>query len=218
MSPDVPKWEVPVQWLLAVVITMLSSSRPQTRLAKALYDNHADCSDELAFCRGDILTILEQNVPESEGWWKCLLHGRQGLAPANRLQVLPEAPADRPCAPSLRGPGEALASSKETCVPTLVSPPPSGPIYEQMKSWVEGPPPPTIQVYEFPDPPACARIVCEKTMSFPKQVSVSPSEGQAKLYGTQGLPHPESPPSKRAAWEPLACSGELTFGPHSSCR
>ncbi|KAK2509172.1 hypothetical protein MC885_010373 [Smutsia gigantea] len=38
-----------------------------------------------------------------------------------------------------------------------------------MKSWVEGPPPATAQVYEFPDPPAGARIVCEKTLSFPKQ-------------------------------------------------
>uniref|UniRef100_A0A452RW14 Cas scaffolding protein family member 4 n=1 Tax=Ursus americanus TaxID=9643 RepID=A0A452RW14_URSAM len=146
------------------------SSRPQTLLARALYDNHPDCSYELAFCRGDILTILEQNVPESEGWWKCLLHGRQGLAPANRLQILPEAPADRPCLPFLRGLEEALASSEEPYqVPTLLKPPAPGPVYEHMKSWVEGPPPTTAQVYEFPNPPAGARIVCEKTLSFPKQ-------------------------------------------------
>ncbi|CAH2303082.1 cas scaffolding family member 4 isoform X2 [Pelobates cultripes] len=56
-------------------------------LAKALYDNKAECSDELAFRKGDILTVLEQNVFGSEGWWRCYLHGRQGLAPANRLQV-----------------------------------------------------------------------------------------------------------------------------------
>uniref|UniRef100_A0A663MV32 Cas scaffolding protein family member 4 n=1 Tax=Athene cunicularia TaxID=194338 RepID=A0A663MV32_ATHCN len=57
-------------------------------LAKALYDNKAECSDELAFRKGDILTVLDQNVIGSEGWWKCSLHGRQGLAPANRLQLL----------------------------------------------------------------------------------------------------------------------------------
>ncbi|XP_018416187.1 PREDICTED: cas scaffolding protein family member 4 [Nanorana parkeri] len=56
-------------------------------LAKALYDNKAECSDELAFRKGDILTVLEQNVFGSEGWWRCYLHGRQGLAPANRLQL-----------------------------------------------------------------------------------------------------------------------------------
>ncbi|XP_037667787.1 cas scaffolding protein family member 4 isoform X3 [Choloepus didactylus] len=139
-------------------------------LAKALYDNHPDCSDELAFCRGDILTILEQNVPESEGWWKCGLHGRQGLAPANRLQILAEAPADRPCAHFPRGTEEDLASSEEAYqVPTLLRPPPPGPIYEQMKSWVEVPLPSTAQVYEFPDLSANARIICEKTLSFPKQ-------------------------------------------------
>ncbi|XP_055290414.1 cas scaffolding protein family member 4 isoform X2 [Moschus berezovskii] len=141
---------------------------PKTLLAKALYDNHPDCADELAFCRGDILTILEQNVPESEGWWKCLLHGRQGLAPANRLQILAEAPTDRPRPPFLKGLDNAPAISQETYeVPTLLNP--TSPVYEQMKSWVEGPPPPTVQVYEVPEPPACARIVCEKTLSFPKQ-------------------------------------------------
>ncbi|KAJ1076760.1 hypothetical protein K5549_010078 [Capra hircus] len=140
----------------------------ETLLAKALYDNHPDCADELAFCRGDILTILEQNVPESEGWWKCLLHGRQGLAPANRLQILVEAPTDRPRPPFLKGLDNAPTISQETYeVPTLLNP--SSPVYEQMKSWVEGPPPPTVQVYEVPDPPTCARIVCEKTLSFPKQ-------------------------------------------------
>ncbi|XP_012501292.1 PREDICTED: cas scaffolding protein family member 4 [Propithecus coquereli] len=139
-------------------------------LARALYDNRPDCSDELAFCRGDILTILEQNVPESEGWWKCLLHGRQGLAPANRLQILTEAAADKPCTTFLRGLGEALTSSDEVYqVPTLLHPPPLGPVYEQMKSWVEEPLPPIAQVYEFPDPPTSARIICEKTLSFPKQ-------------------------------------------------
>nr|XP_012603975.1 cas scaffolding protein family member 4 [Microcebus murinus] len=150
--------------------TGVMDGAPKTLLARALYDNHPDCSDELAFCRGDILTILEQNVPESEGWWKCLLHGRQGLAPANRLQILTEAAADKPCATFLQGLGEALASSEEIYqVPTLLHPPPLGPVYEKMKSWVEEPLPPITQVYEFPDPPTSARIICEKTLSFPKQ-------------------------------------------------
>ncbi|KAJ8360872.1 hypothetical protein SKAU_G00173970 [Synaphobranchus kaupii] len=57
-------------------------------LAKALYDNTAECPDELAFRKGDIITVMEQNVAGSHGWWKCSLHGRQGLAPANRLHIL----------------------------------------------------------------------------------------------------------------------------------
>nr|XP_012322925.1 cas scaffolding protein family member 4 isoform X2 [Aotus nancymaae] len=152
-------------------------------LARALYDNCPDCSDELAFSRGDILTILEQQVPESEGWWKCLLHGRQGLAPANRLQILTEVAADRLRPPFLRDLEEAPASSEETYqVPTLPHPPTPGPVYEQMRSWVEGPQLPAAQVYEFPDPPASARIICEKTLSFPKQAILTlPRPARASL-------------------------------------
>ncbi|XP_008011676.1 cas scaffolding protein family member 4 isoform X2 [Chlorocebus sabaeus] len=98
---------------------------PKALLARALYDNCPDCSDELAFSRGDILTILEQHVPESEGWWKCLLHGRQGLAPANRLQILTEVTADRPCPPFLRGLEEAPASSEETYQAIITLPRPT---------------------------------------------------------------------------------------------
>ncbi|KAM9250022.1 cas scaffolding protein family member 4 [Dugong dugon] len=143
---------------------------PMALLAKALYDNPPDCADELAFCKGDILTILEQNVPESKGWWKCVLHGREGLAPANRLQVLTEAPADRP-GPHLLGGLEAAPTSSEEAyrVASQLSPPPPGPVYEHMRSWVGAPPPSTARVYEFPDPPPSARIVCERTPSFHKQ-------------------------------------------------
>ncbi|XP_032113112.1 cas scaffolding protein family member 4 isoform X1 [Sapajus apella] len=156
---------------------------PKALLARALYDNCPDCSDELAFSRGDILTILEQQVPESEGWWKCLLHGRQGLAPANRLQILTEVAADRLRPPFLRGLEETPASSEETYqVPTLPRPPTPGPVYEQMRSWVEGPQPPAAQVYEFPDPPTSARIICEKTLSFPKQAILTlPRPARASL-------------------------------------
>nr|XP_023693094.1 cas scaffolding protein family member 4-like [Paramormyrops kingsleyae] len=57
-------------------------------LAKALYDNTAESPEELAFRKGDIITVMEQNVDGSHGWWRCSLHGRQGLAPANRLHLL----------------------------------------------------------------------------------------------------------------------------------
>eukprot|EP00063_Salmo_salar_P049084 XP_014023919.1 PREDICTED: cas scaffolding protein family member 4-like isoform X2 [Salmo salar] len=65
----------------------------ETLLAKALYDNIAECSDELGFRKGDVVTVLQQEVEESCGWWMCFLSGRQGLAPANRLQLLPQTPA-----------------------------------------------------------------------------------------------------------------------------
>ncbi|KAK7916137.1 hypothetical protein WMY93_011898 [Mugilogobius chulae] len=59
-------------------------------LAKALYDNTAESPDELAFRKGDILTVLEQSVEDNSGWWMCSLYGRQGLVPANRLRLMPQ--------------------------------------------------------------------------------------------------------------------------------
>ncbi|XP_053593093.1 breast cancer anti-estrogen resistance protein 1 [Microplitis demolitor] len=56
--------------------------------ARALYDNIAEAPDELAFRKGDVLTVLEQNTSGLEGWWLCSLRGRQGICPGNRLRLL----------------------------------------------------------------------------------------------------------------------------------
>ncbi|KAM3842424.1 embryonal Fyn-associated substrate [Diretmus argenteus] len=63
-----------------------------TVLAKALFDNTAESPEELAFRKGDILMVLEQEQGGGPGWWLCSLHGRQGIAPANRLRLLQTAP------------------------------------------------------------------------------------------------------------------------------
>jgi hypothetical protein len=49
----------------------------QNCVARALYDNIAESPDELAFRKGDTLTVLEQNTGGIEGWWLCSLRGRQ---------------------------------------------------------------------------------------------------------------------------------------------
>ncbi|KAH7982017.1 hypothetical protein HPB52_002607 [Rhipicephalus sanguineus] len=61
----------------------------QNCLARALYDNIAESPEELAFRKNDVLTVLEQNPGDLEGWWLCALRGRQGLAPGNRLRLMP---------------------------------------------------------------------------------------------------------------------------------
>ncbi|XP_043978442.1 cas scaffolding protein family member 4 isoform X3 [Gambusia affinis] len=68
----------------------LSVKGPKSKFARALYDNVAECADELAFRKGDIIMVMEQNVSDNSGWWKCSLHGRRGVAPANRLELLPQ--------------------------------------------------------------------------------------------------------------------------------
>lgn len=53
---------------------------PQTQQqklhAKAIYENIAESPDELAFKRGDILTVIEQDTDGLTGWWLCSLRER----------------------------------------------------------------------------------------------------------------------------------------------
>lgn len=77
----------------------------QRCVARALYDNVAESPDELAFRRGDVLTVLEQNTMGLEGWWLCSMRGRQGICPGNRLRLLAGvfdtgSPAASPAPPS----------------------------------------------------------------------------------------------------------------------
>ncbi|XP_072489570.1 cas scaffolding protein family member 4 isoform X3 [Notamacropus eugenii] len=152
-------------------ISIMNKSPEQCTLAKALYDNHAECADELAFRRGDILTILEKNVPESEGWWKCSLHGRQGLAPANRLHLLSDSQDSGLSFSSQNSLGELPSSPDKTChVPSEPNRPAPPGVYEQMVGWVK----PMVssasdQVYEQPAPLTTAKIFTEKTLAFAKQ-------------------------------------------------
>lgn len=112
----------------------------QNILAKALYDNTAECSDELAFRKGDILTVMDQNVVGSIGWWKCSLHGRQGLVPANRLLVLSpsQAKALYPQTSTLGSPVRQYSQSIYQ-VPSVPRPCSTSPAYECMERIYEVP-------------------------------------------------------------------------------
>uniref|UniRef100_A0A182K6F8 SH3 domain-containing protein n=1 Tax=Anopheles christyi TaxID=43041 RepID=A0A182K6F8_9DIPT len=46
-------------------------------LAKATFDNIAESTDELAFRKGEILTVIETDTNGLKGWWLCQLRGRQ---------------------------------------------------------------------------------------------------------------------------------------------
>lgn len=54
--------------------------------------------------------VLEQEQSGGPGWWLCSLHGRQGIAPANRLRLLQTAPPPGPVEDSVYlSPGSPLA-------------------------------------------------------------------------------------------------------------
>ncbi|GAU96042.1 hypothetical protein RvY_07545-2 [Ramazzottius varieornatus] len=57
-------------------------------LARAIFDNVAEESRELPFRKGEMLQVVTQNPNGLNGWWLCRLKGQEGLAPANRLQLL----------------------------------------------------------------------------------------------------------------------------------
>lgn len=60
--------------------TMPLPQRSSTMQVKALYDFTAEEDDELGFCAGDIIEVLDRSDPS---WWKGRLRGRSGLFPAN---------------------------------------------------------------------------------------------------------------------------------------
>lgn len=99
---------------------------------------------------------MDQNVVGSIGWWKCSLHGHQGLVPANRLLVLspsqakalyPQTPsqADKSCSTlgsPLRQPRQGIYQ-----VPSVPRPCSASPAYECME-----------RIYEVPS--SAPRLAC----------------------------------------------------------
>uniref|UniRef100_A0A3P9Q9B5 Cas scaffold protein family member 4 n=1 Tax=Poecilia reticulata TaxID=8081 RepID=A0A3P9Q9B5_POERE len=118
------------------------------KFAKALYDNVAECADELAFRKGDIVMVMEQNVSDTSGWWKCSLSGRCGLAPANRLELLPQTAT---AAGPLRHDVENLAMNKA-------------------KSHVN-----VQNIYQIPSPPRPISTITYERMDMIGKVPSSPS-------------------------------------------
>lgn len=168
MAVEVSAMPVPC----SAVGVMVLCSLLQNALAKALYDNKAECSDELAFRRGDILTVLEQHVVGSEGWWRCSLHGRQGLAPANRLQLLAGPQALPPPAIPSDAPEPPVAPQNIYQVPSVPKGTASSSTYEKMEGWVTSPARaatlPAQGVYQVPA--LAAQLLSERTRSTKQQV------------------------------------------------
>ncbi|KYO42060.1 cas scaffolding protein family member 4 [Alligator mississippiensis] len=184
-------------------------------LAKALYDNKAECSDELAFRKGDILTVLDQNVIGSEGWWKCSLHGRQGLAPANRLQLLAGL-QEGMLSPSSQHDSQELPSNQPNIyqVPKAPKSTLSSSVYEQMDGWVKPSSTvlslPTQEMYQVPA--SSAQLFSEKShtltnqhlLTLPRVSQASASNIQSYVYDVPSPQRQESLLTQSYATPPTA--------------
>uniref|UniRef100_A0A3Q2TDF7 Osteoclast-stimulating factor 1 n=1 Tax=Fundulus heteroclitus TaxID=8078 RepID=A0A3Q2TDF7_FUNHE len=60
--------------------TMPLPSRPSAVQVRALYDFTAEEDDELGFCAGDVIDVLDRS---DQSWWRGRLRGQSGLFPAN---------------------------------------------------------------------------------------------------------------------------------------
>ncbi|KAM7038111.1 cas scaffolding protein family member 4 isoform 2-T2 [Acridotheres tristis] len=179
-----------------------SNAAAKHSLAKALYDNKAECSDELAFRRGDILTVLEQHVAGSRGWWRCSLHGRHGLAPANRLQLLPAHGHQPPEPPEPHAIYQVPSPAKAAALSAT---------YEKMEGWVLPPAVPAQAVYQVPA--LAAQLLSERTQrsthqhlfTLPRACRASAPNIRGEVYDVPSMQHcrsllPQSgatPPSTR---------------------
>ena len=45
--------------------------------------------DELRLVKGDIITVLNKDIPFSEGWWEGEVNGIVGMVPSNFVELLP---------------------------------------------------------------------------------------------------------------------------------
>ncbi|XP_042740831.1 cas scaffolding protein family member 4 isoform X2 [Lagopus leucura] len=188
-------------------------------LAKALYDNKAECSDELAFRRGDILTVLEQHVVGSEGWWRCSLHGRQGLAPANRLQLLAGPQALPPPAIPSDAPEPPVAPQNIYQVPSVPKGTASSSTYEKMEGWVTSPARaatlPAQGVYQVPA--LAAQLLSERTRStkqqhlftLPRACRASVPNITSEVYDVPSMQSRESLLTQSGATPPAARKGSV---------
>ncbi|NXY67160.1 CASS4 protein, partial [Glareola pratincola] len=199
---------------------MLVSFSLQNTLAKALYDNKAECSDELAFRKGDILTVLDQNVIGSDGWWKCSLHGRQGLAPANRLQLLAASQAVL-LPPSTRSESAESPAGQQNIyqVPTIPKPTVLSSTYEKMEGWVKSPAKVSTQpaqgIYQVPA--LAAQLLSERTKSstsqhlftLPRACRASVPNIRSEVYDVPSTQRRESLLAQSGATPPTTRKGSV---------
>ncbi|KAM6319253.1 cas scaffolding protein family member 4 isoform 1-T1 [Podargus strigoides] len=189
-------------------------------LAKALYDNKAECSDELAFRKGDILTVLDQNVIGSEGWWKCSLHGRQGLAPANRLQLLAASQAVL-LPPSTQSDSTESPAGQQNIyqVPSVPKPTVLSSTYEKMEGWVKSPAKvstlPAQGIYQVPA--LAAQLLSERTQSstnqhlltLPRACRASVPNIRSEVYDVPSTQRRESLLTQSGATPPTTRKGSV---------
>lgn len=95
-------------------------SAPQVQLYKVLYDFETTSEGEMAISVGE---QVEVSSKEDNGWWLVKKGGREGWAPSDYLELIPQAPAKRAIpAPVKRAPPAAPVAATSTPAAAVVRP------------------------------------------------------------------------------------------------
>ena len=71
-----------------VFLKPFSGKKPSER-AIVMFRYESENPDELELFEGDIITVLNKDVPENVGWWEGEVNGEVGMFPSNFVQLLP---------------------------------------------------------------------------------------------------------------------------------
>ncbi|KAM9339880.1 enhancer of filamentation 1 [Symphorus nematophorus] len=188
-------------------------------MAKALYDNVPESPEELAFRKGDILTVIEQNTGGLEGWWLCSLHGRQGIAPGNRLKLLigPMFKAQSPQAASASAQSSPQSSAYQQKSQGIYQVPPSlqSPQQQQQSQQSIYQVPPGQDVYQVPPRSTLAADNTPSKVVTPTRVGQSYTFSPAGQHSQQDLY--DVPPSRSQGVYDIP-PGQMFPGQHSASR
>lgn len=70
-------------------VPLTSPVKKANERAKVTFAYEPENADELKLVEGDIITILNKDITESEGWWEGELNGKVGMFPNNFVELLP---------------------------------------------------------------------------------------------------------------------------------
>ncbi|XP_076449403.1 breast cancer anti-estrogen resistance protein 1-like [Babylonia areolata] len=156
-------------------------------LAKALFDNVAESPEELAFRRGDVVTVMAPHEGHRlGGWWLCSFRGRKGIAPANRLKIL----SGLLTVGEGSGGGGASGDQTDQVVVTKADASPNG--HQRHSDCLQDydvppsrhPPPPTPGSPSSPSPTPTGPSLYD----IPHQRTAAPSTTTTTDFNTQSLP------------------------------
>ena len=72
-----------------LIISFCFLAKKPNERAKVMFDYEPENPDELKLTVGDVVTVTNKHIPDTEGWWEGELNGKAGVFPCNFVELLP---------------------------------------------------------------------------------------------------------------------------------